>query len=99
MDQARGIRRIGVRRLAVASDLARLLGEATKYDLNFEKLRELAPTELAAHWQKIVEFLTIITRQWPRILAAEHRIDQATAQRDQTLALAVHWKKTPVQNY
>ena len=79
----------------LAVELARLLDEVTKYGLSFEKLHDLAPLELAAHWQKTTEFLAIITRQWPHILEAEHMKNEASVMRERVLQLAETWRKTP----
>lgn len=79
----------------LAVELARLQDEVTKYGLDFEKLQDLAPIELAAHWQKTTEFLTIVTRQWPRILEAEGMQDEVTVTRERMFMLANKWQNSP----
>ncbi len=80
----------------LAVELARLLDEVTKHGLSFDKLNDLATgEELAAHWQKTTEFLSIITRQWPHILEAENMQDEASILRERVLQLAETWQKTP----
>ncbi len=32
-------------------------------------LKDIVPEEFAGHWQLTVEFLKIVTEQWPRYLA------------------------------
>lgn len=79
----------------LAVELARLLDEVTKYGLNFDKLQDLAPLELAIHWQKTTEFLAIITRQWPHILQEEGMEDEASTMRTRLLQLAEQWGSIP----
>ncbi|MDX2074522.1 MAG: double-strand break repair protein AddB [Alphaproteobacteria bacterium] len=80
----------------LAVELARLLDETIRHSLDFEKLKELAPfEELAKHWKTTTEFLTIITRQWPRILAEAGMRDEAEVMRDRMLQLAEKWRLSP----
>jgi ATP-dependent helicase/nuclease subunit B len=79
----------------LAMELTRLLDETTRSGIGFEKLAELVPLELAAHWQKTVEFLSLITRQWPRILEAEGKEDATANARKNMLRLAEKWRTSP----
>ncbi len=65
------------RAVALAGELARLLDQVETEQLGFERLAELVPAELAEHWQITIEFLTILTKAWPRILADEGCLDPA----------------------
>src|SRR5947207_13473441 len=62
---------------ALAAALARLLDAAATEAADFARLRELAPDDLAEHWQTVLRFLEILPNAWPAILAAEGAIDAA----------------------
>ena len=51
---------------ALAAALARLLDAAATEGADFAELRELAPDDLAEHWQIVLRFLEILPRHWPR---------------------------------
>jgi ATP-dependent helicase/nuclease subunit B len=65
------------RAAALAAELARLLDEVETERLDFGRLADLVPEDLAAHWQVTVDFLAIVTREWPKILAEEGGVDPA----------------------
>lgn len=71
--------------IALAGDLARLLDRIETERADTAKLARLAPAEFAEHWQLTVEFLSIVTEHWPRILADEGALDP-TARRDRLIA-------------
>src|SRR6202040_115566 len=62
---------------ALAAALARLLDAAASEERSFDKLRELVPDDLAAHWQTGLGFLEILPLTWPAILGAEGALDPA----------------------
>ena len=60
----------------VAVSLAELLDLSYQYEVDLSKINELIPTEtFAQHWQETVEFLDIIQKAWPKILAERGQID------------------------
>ena len=61
----------------LAAALARLLDQVQTEGLAFDSLAALVPEDYAAHWQLTLEFLHIVTAQWPAILAAEDAVDPA----------------------
>ena len=63
----------------LAAELGQLLDTVENEELSFDTLSALVPEEYAAHWQKTLDFLTIITEHFPQILAERGYID--TAQR------------------
>ncbi len=78
-----------------ASALAALLDQTQIERLDFAALRGLVREDLAEHWQKILDFLEIVTSAWPRHLAARELIDPAT-QRDLLIARrAALWAAQP----
>ena len=59
--------------LVVTVVLADIEGNVTAYSwrdaMDFAALAGLVPEDYAAHWQIILQFLSIVTEQWPAILA------------------------------
>jgi ATP-dependent helicase/nuclease subunit B len=79
----------------LAAELARLLDQVQTEQLSFDRLRGLVPESYAAHWQITLRFLSILTEEWPKILAAEGCIDPAE-RRNRALALqADAWRQSP----
>lgn len=71
---------------ALAFDLERFLDQAQNEDLDWAKLPELAPDELAENWQQTLDFLKIITEFWPQMLDELGMMDP-TARRNRLLRL------------
>lgn len=61
----------------LAAELAKLLDQVQGERLGFERLKDIVPAELQVHWQQTVEFLEILTSQWPAILAEDGALDPA----------------------
>ncbi|MBI3710747.1 MAG: double-strand break repair protein AddB [Proteobacteria bacterium] len=79
----------------LATELARLIDQVQTERLSFDRLDKLVPDEFAEHWRHTLEFLKIVTENWPKILAEEDAVDPA-ARRDGALAaLARHWREAP----
>ncbi|MDA1089629.1 MAG: double-strand break repair protein AddB [Proteobacteria bacterium] len=58
-------------------ELARLLDQVHTERLAFDGLKNLVPDEFAEHWQETLEFLTVLTDAWPKVLEEEAAIDAA----------------------
>lgn len=79
----------------LARELAALLDQATAEGMAWERLRSLVPNDLARHWEKTLSFLSILSEQWPLLLANEGASDPAT-HRDAALRRAAErWKGAP----
>lgn len=79
----------------LAAELERFLDQVYTERLDFDGISGLAPENFAHHWQLTLEFLTIITEHWPKILAAESVVD-GTVRRNMLLEnLAAHWREKP----
>jgi ATP-dependent helicase/nuclease subunit B len=79
----------------LAAELARLLDQVETEGLDFGRLEGLAPERYAAHWQKTLDFLTVLTRDWPVVQAAEGAIGPAQRRR-RLLELQVEaWRASP----
>lgn len=81
--------------LRLAGELARLLDQVHTEGLDFADLARLVPEDFARHWQITLEFLAIITRHWPEILAAEGAIDPADRRSRLLRAQAQAWRARP----
>src|SRR5713226_502107 len=80
---------------ALAAALARLLDAAASEEASFDRLRELVPDDLAAHWQTVLNFLEILPRAWPALLAAEGALDPAERRNLLLRRQAELWRRTP----
>jgi ATP-dependent helicase/nuclease subunit B len=49
----------------LAADLARLMDDVEREEVDLSKLAAIVPEDFAAHWQVTVEFLKILTEHWP----------------------------------
>jgi ATP-dependent helicase/nuclease subunit B len=79
----------------LAEALARLIDDIRTEQLGFERLADLAPAEYATHWQITLEFLTIVTRHWPDLLAEEGALDAIDRRNQVTRALVETWTASP----
>ncbi len=80
---------------ALAGALGRLLDEIHVERLDVAALAGLVPDRYAAHWQRTLKFLELITAVWPAILADQGALDSA-AWRNQVLDLqAQAWCQHP----
>ncbi|MGH6891636.1 MAG: double-strand break repair protein AddB, partial [Dongiaceae bacterium] len=61
----------------LAQELARLLDQVETERKDLSALEGLVPENLAQHWQLTIDFLDILRRAWPEILAEEGAIDPA----------------------
>ncbi len=81
--------------LQLARELARILDLAAAEGVAWERLRDLVPGELSAHWEQTVAFLDILATSWPSILCAEKKTDPAM-HRDASLRRAARlWLEAP----
>lgn len=81
--------------LGLAQDLARLFDAAAAEDMDWSKLRDLVPNELALHWEQTLQFLKLLTEDWPEWLGARGRSDPAQHRDRQMRDLATHWAAKP----
>ena len=79
----------------LAAELGRLLDQVHTERLDFAALAGLVPDELAEHWQVTLEFLAILSEQWPRVLAAEDAVDTAERRNRLLAAQAAAWRRHP----
>lgn len=79
----------------LAAELARLIDSIHTEGLDVADLAALAPGELASHWQVTLDFLAILTRHWPDLLAAEGALDPADRRNRLLRALTDRWSAQP----
>jgi len=79
----------------LALELARLLDQVATERLSFDGLADLVPDEYAAHWQRTLTFLKVLTAEWPNILADEQALDAAERRNRLLDARADTWRRSP----
>jgi ATP-dependent helicase/nuclease subunit B len=62
---------------ALADSLAKVMDEVETQSADLSNLKELAPADLAEHWEGVTRFLDVIRTQWPAILEAEKALNPA----------------------
>lgn len=87
---------IGIEHAArLAIDLARLIDQAQTERLDFARLATLVEGDLAQHWQHTLDFLRIVTEQWPAAVAAAGYLDPADRRNRLLAAQAAAWQAKP----
>ena len=81
----------------LSAELERLLDQVQTERLSFDGLQGLVPESYAAHWQKVLDFLKILTEHWPAILTDEGGIDAADRRNRLLETLAENWAVSPPQ--
>ncbi len=81
--------------LILAGALAKLIDQVIVEGLEFSDLHKVVPEEFAAHWQITLDFLKIISENWPKILAELNLIDASERRNLLLHALADHWQNFP----
>ncbi len=80
----------------LAGELAALLDEADYAELDLAAvLPDLVEGELAAHWQKTLTFLRIITHAWPQYLRAQGLLNPAARLKMLIREQARQWRDKP----
>jgi len=83
------------RAMQLAGALARLIDEVQFNRLDFDRLDTLVAEEFAAHWQQTLDFLSIVTEAWPKILEEEGRLDPIDRRNRLYAAQIALWRKHP----
>jgi len=79
----------------LVKQLVKFMDEVNIHGLSYDGLASLAPENLAAHWQQTLDFLTIISRQWPKVLNEEGAVDIVQYRNQMLSDLGELWTKTP----
>src|SRR5271169_5388730 len=80
---------------ALAASLARFLDTVATEGASFARLADLAPADMAEHWQIVRSFLEILPQSWPGILAAEGALDPADRRNRLLTQQAAIWRRSP----
>ncbi len=83
------------RAVALAGELSRFLDQVHTERLDFERLTDLAPENFAEHWQITLDFLHILFKSWPQVLAEEGGLDPAQHRNFALEARARAWEAAP----
>jgi len=79
----------------LARELARLLDQVQREQLDWSGLPDLVAGDLAAHWQTTLDFLDLVTRLWPDLLEAEGCLDPQDRLNRLLASQADTWRRTP----
>ncbi len=96
-DQGHPIAQSAAQALKLARELGRLLDELAIEGVSFSQLEGLVDGNFASHWQRTLQFLAIVGKHWPQMLATRGQID---AIERRTLAIrnqANRWRGRPPQ--
>jgi ATP-dependent helicase/nuclease subunit B len=93
--QSRGEHADPAQAARLAAELARLLDQIETERLGFAALADLVPQDFAEHWQITLDFLKILTENWPKILDAEGMLDPADRRNRLLAATARRWQVDP----
>lgn len=87
------------RAVALGAELGDFLDEVQNEGLDFSGLEDLVPvqSEYSRHWQVTLQFLKILTENWPGILAERGLIDYAQRRRLLIEAQGRLWAEKPPQ--
>jgi ATP-dependent helicase/nuclease subunit B len=94
-DRRGGTRLLPGQAAALAASLARLLDAVATEGASFARLADLAPADLAEHWQTVRKFLEILPQHWPGMLAAEGALDPADRRNRLLAQQAAIWRRSP----
>lgn len=94
-DQGQPIAQSAAQALALARELAGLLDELAIDGVPFDKLESLVEGNFASHWQRTLEFLSIVGKAWPEVLKDRGQIDAFDRRTQSIRAQAQRWRETP----
>lgn len=81
--------------LQLADSLAAFLDESIIERFDLSRLKDIVPEKYSLHWQKTLEFLDILIRNWPDVLTEEGRVDAADRQARLFETQAAVWRRDP----
>lgn len=83
--------------ISAADELGKLLDSLYAEEIPPERLDDIVPDGLARHWRESLEFLSIVTREWPSILEAQGLMDPAARRAALIDLQAQRWRDHPPQ--
>jgi ATP-dependent helicase/nuclease subunit B len=94
-DTGQPIAQTAAQALTLARELAGLLDELSVDGVPFDRLEALVEGNFASHWKRTVEFLAIVGRAWPKVLAERGEIDALDRRSRAIRAQAARWRERP----
>lgn len=82
----------------LAEALGHLLDQVQTEDVDFKSLENIVPDEYAIHWQQTIEFLKILTENWPHVLSTTGYMDTALRRNSLLKALKEQWLENPPEH-
>jgi ATP-dependent helicase/nuclease subunit B len=82
---------------ALADSLAKVMDEVETQGCDLSKLKDLAPENLAEHWEGVARFLGLLREEWPAILASEGAMNPAARRAQMLRDLARRLETSPPQ--
>ncbi len=96
LDGRHGAPRTADRAWTLAAELGRLLDEAQRSEVDLaEALPAAVDAGFAEHWQVTLEFLSIVTRLWPALLAERGQMDPTARQVALLRTQEAAWAEAP----
>ena len=84
--------------LRLARALAEFMDQIILEGLSYDALDKIVPEEFAEHWKITVDFLKILSEEWPKILEA-HSFIEAAERRNRLLRLQAKYWRTAQPEY
>jgi ATP-dependent helicase/nuclease subunit B len=84
---------------ALADSLAKVMDEVETQGCDLALLKDLAPENLAEHWEGVTRFLTVIRDTWPAILEEEQALNPALRRNLALKALGARLEAAPPQGW
>ncbi len=94
-DRGEPIAQTPAQALKLARELSHLLDELAIDGVPFDRLKGLVDGNYSQHWLRTLEFLKIIGKKWPEILAERGLIDALDRRTRAIRAQAARWRKNP----
>ncbi|HTR86311.1 MAG TPA: double-strand break repair protein AddB [Reyranella sp.] len=94
-DHGQPIAQSAAQALKLARELASLLDELAIDGVSFDKLEALVEGNFASHWRRTLEFLAIVGKAWPQVLAERGQIDALDRRTRAIRAQAARWREHP----
>jgi ATP-dependent helicase/nuclease subunit B len=84
---------------ALADSLAKVMDEVETQGADLSNLKDLAPADLAEHWEGVTRLLDVIRAGWPAILDAENALNPADRRVRGLKQLAARLETSPPQDW
>ncbi|WP_425410331.1 double-strand break repair protein AddB [Hyphococcus sp.] len=84
--------------ISAADELGKLLDSLYTEEISADRLGGVVPEELARHWRDSLEFLSLITAEWPEILKAQDLSDPAARRVALIERQTRRWRENPPRN-